>query len=79
MIGAIVVLSIVFGTLLYCELTDPNSWIRCRLWCRKHGLKLKERPGPECATFWSGEDGLGNEYAPGEDGEPVKIKEGGDK
>ena len=79
MIGAIIVLGIVFGTLLHCELTNPNSRIRCHLWCRKHGLKLKERLGPECATFWSGEDEIGNEYGPGEDGEPVKIKEGGDK
>lgn len=46
MIG-VIVLGIVFGTILYCELTN-----------------------------WSGEDELGNEYGPGEDGEPVKIKEG---
>ena len=78
MIG-VIVLWIVFWTILYCELTNPNSRIRGHLWCRKHGLKLKERLGPECATFWSGVDELGNEYVPGEDGEPVKIKEGGAK
>lgn len=76
MIGGIIVLVVVFGALLHFELADPNSRIRCRLWCRKHGLRLKERPGPGCATIWSGEDGLGNEYVPGEDGEPVKIREG---
>ena len=74
MIG-VIVLGIVFGTILHCELTNPNSRIRCRLWCRKHGLKLKERPGPECATFWSGEDKYGNEYVPDGNGKPCKISE----
>lgn len=73
MIAGLIALVLIVATLLYCELSNKNSRTNNWLWCRKHGLKLKERIGQECATFWSGEDGDGNEYVPGENGEPVLI------
>lgn len=79
MIAGLIALVLIVATLLHCELSNKNSRTNNWLWCKKHGLKLKERIGQECATFWTGEDELGNEYGPGEDGEPVKIRKGGAK
>lgn len=78
MIAGLMAFVLIVATLLYCELSDKGSRTNNWLWCRKHGLKLKERVGPECATIWFGEDKYGNEYMPDENGEPCKISEAAD-
>lgn len=45
------------------------------LWCRKHGLSLREEVTAlgGGAILWWGEDADGNQYIPGADEKPFKI------
>ena len=76
LLSFVAVCVVVPTTLLLEVFLDPNSELRTRLWCRKHGLRHREWHGPECAIFWYGEDVDGRAYVPGGDGRPVEIRRG---
>ena len=61
-------------TLLFAMFMHPCSEIRTRLWCRRYGLKHREWTGPECATFWCGEDSQGRTFVPDGDGKPMEVR-----
>ena len=72
-IMAVVIVAVFAADVVREELRDPNSRINSARWCRRHGLKMLEWIGQECAQFWCGEDADGNCFAPGSDGEPQYI------
>ena len=75
---ALVVLA-AFGIVFAIEATERGGRLWQKRWCKRHGLAMREQVTPlgGGATLWWGEDAGGNEYVPGADDEPVKIKEGG--
>jgi len=72
-IAVIAVLVAVVVSILVAEASDGNSRLRSWIWCRKHGLRLREQA--TClgggAVFWWGEDSNGRAYIPGRGGAPV--------
>ena len=60
---------------VWIELTCRDSWFRCWLWCKRHGLKHKSRWCPIAGgvIFWWGEDEAGNEYVPGSGNKPRLV------
>ena len=75
-IGILLCATVVLISYIVVEGGHVYSWI----WCRRHGLKLKEAVSPigGGVTFWWGEDAAGNQYIPDEEGNPELInKEGG--
>lgn len=76
MASVIIIVLLIVGCVAYCELMNPTSKVSNWIWCKKHGLRLKEYPSAigGGVIFWCGVDEYGDEYIPDENGNPRKLE-----